>query len=310
MRLKKKISIIIPVYNVEDYLGECIESVLNQTYKDIEVILIDDGSTDKSPAICDQYSKQDDRIKVFHQENRGISATRNLGLKYATGEYIGWVDSDDIIHSQMYEILINNIIKESASISCCGYKRIKEKKEAITQETNNIEIISEELAIKMIRGNITCFLWDKLFSREVFKDIEFLDYKAGEDFLALMEILCKKQKVVKTDRVCYYYRLRENSLLNTVNIEGKRELLKSDYYAYNIINRYRCDDKKWMNYKVLYNNVLVHNQIKKVKSKEVKQFDKEIRKNLKDVLSKLPKNMNRDEIKNVLYAVAVIFKIK
>ena len=113
------ISVIIPVYNVENYLDECIQSVLQQTYKNLEIILVDDGSTDNSGVICDEYKDKDTRITVLHQKNGGISKARNVGIEYAHGEYIGFVDSDDFIHPQMYELLYAAIHKEQTDVAPC-----------------------------------------------------------------------------------------------------------------------------------------------------------------------------------------------
>ena len=106
---KAKISVIVPVYNTEKFLNNCIESILNQTHKNLEVIIIDDGSTDNSPAICDEYAKKDSRVKVIHKENGGVSSARNAGLDIASGEYIGFIDGDDVIEPDMYHFLLANL---------------------------------------------------------------------------------------------------------------------------------------------------------------------------------------------------------
>lgn len=307
--MNSKISIIVPIYNVEKYLEECIESIINQTYKNIEIILIDDGSTDKSGEICDKYSKKDSRIKTIHQENKGIAETRNVGLKYATGEYIAWVDSDDIISNNMYEVLLKNMIKEDAQISCCNYKKVKDKSEAFSEnEKEVIEVKNKKLVIDMIRGTISRVLWGKLFKRELFNYIKFTNFKVGEDFVAVTTILSEDPKYVVTNGYYYFYRYREDSATNTMNIESRLDLLKSTLLAKKILKEKNYDDEKWMNYMILYNNLLVHNQIKKIKT--AKQLDQSIIKDLIMLLFKLPKNMSKDEKKNVLYAIAVILKIK
>jgi len=126
------ISVIVPVYKVEQYLRQCIESILNQTYQDLEILLIDDGSPDRCGIICEEYAKKDPRIKVFHTENHGLSAARNVGLQIAKGEYIGFVDSDDWIEPDMYEILLRRLEETDTDISVCeiwreGVKEIPEK---------------------------------------------------------------------------------------------------------------------------------------------------------------------------------------
>lgn len=123
-----KISIIVPVYNVEKYLEKCVRSILAQTFTDFELILVDDGSPDSSGAMCDQFAEQDQRVKVIHKENGGLSDARNAGIEIATGEYLGFVDSDDYIADDMYELLYTNIVKEDADLSICGIYDVYEGK--------------------------------------------------------------------------------------------------------------------------------------------------------------------------------------
>ena len=126
-----KISIIVPVYNVEKYLEKCVRSILAQTFTDFELILVDDGSPDSSGAMCDQFAEQDQRVKVIHKENGGLSDARNAGIEIATGEYLGFVDSDDYIADDMYELLYTNIVKEDADLSICGIYDVYEGKEQL-----------------------------------------------------------------------------------------------------------------------------------------------------------------------------------
>lgn len=128
-----KISIIVPVYNVEKYLEKCVRSILAQTFTDFELILVDDGSPDSSGAMCDQFAEQDQRVKVIHKENGGLSDARNAGIEIATGEYLGFVDSDDYIADDMYELLYTNIVKEDADLSICGIYDVYEGKEPIVK---------------------------------------------------------------------------------------------------------------------------------------------------------------------------------
>ena len=142
------ISIIVPVYNVDKYIERCIQSIINQTYKNLEIILIDDGSTDKSGAICDKYSKIDNRINVIHKKNGGLSEARNVGLDIARGDYIGFVDSDDYIHPQMYELLYKNLIGTSADISII--KHIRKEEELGLGDINSKKVYSNLEAIENI----------------------------------------------------------------------------------------------------------------------------------------------------------------
>ena len=126
------ISVIVPVYNVEKYLRQCLDSVLAQTYRELEIILVDDGSTDGSGAICDEYATRDSRIKVVHQQNGGLSSARNAGLDLATGEYVAFVDSDDYIHETMLELLYQALVENNADTVICNFERVDEKGDVIS----------------------------------------------------------------------------------------------------------------------------------------------------------------------------------
>ena len=154
------ISIIIPVYKVEKYIYKCIDSVLNQTYKNLEIILVDDGSPDKCPEICEEYAKKDNRIKIIHKKNGGLSDARNAGLKVATGKYIGFVDSDDYIEKDMYQVLYNNIIKTNSDISIVNLKEVKENEiieNNVKDEQNTIEYTKLEGLKKLIENKIKSY---------------------------------------------------------------------------------------------------------------------------------------------------------
>ena len=210
------ISIIVPVYNSEKYLKECIQSILNQTYSNLEVILVNDGSTDNSLKICYEFSEADERVKVVDQKNAGPSAARNRGLNEATGNYIGFVDSDDTIEPDMYEILINNLKEYNAELSLVsmqycyedGNKRpyySKEEKHVINK-AGILNIFVENLAITF--GPV-----DKLYLREVIGDTRFdTSIKMCEDQKFVYEILKKVSKVIYDPRICYNVRCSEGSL--------------------------------------------------------------------------------------------------
>ncbi|MEG0087047.1 MAG: glycosyltransferase, partial [Niameybacter sp.] len=142
-RTQPTLSIIVPVYNVEKYLPKCIESILAQSFTDFEVILIDDGATDKSGEICEEYANKDTRIKIIHKENGGLSSARNAGIELSNGNYIGFVDSDDFIHPQMYEILLREARSSNSDVVICRYKCWNEGEEQgqiIQQDINQYEI--------------------------------------------------------------------------------------------------------------------------------------------------------------------------
>lgn len=165
-----KISIIVPVYNVENYVSKCIESIINQTYKDVEIIIVNDGSTDKSGDICDYYSKKDARIILIHQENQGLSMARNNALDIASGDYIGFVDSDDWIAPDMYGTLYNNAIEHDADISMCNFYYVSETGECSPYSNENQPIKVLE-GIHKIAHNIRLnndYVWNRLYRRHLF----------------------------------------------------------------------------------------------------------------------------------------------
>ncbi|WP_019242603.1 MULTISPECIES: glycosyltransferase family 2 protein [Bacillus] len=212
------ISVIVPIYNVEKYLKRCVDSILNQTYGNIEVILVDDGSIDQSSKICDEYAELDQRIRVIHQKNQGLSAARNCGIDFAKGNFIAFVDSDDSIHEQMYEILHRNIKKYNADISICNYNRgyknfnnennINKMKESIIV-CNKIESM---MNMNNSLGEITIVAWNKLYRKGLFENIRFKVGKIHEDEFIIHRLLEKVTSVVYTSLPLYNYMQRDSSI--------------------------------------------------------------------------------------------------
>lgn len=206
------ISVIIPVYNVEKYLRKCIDSVINQTYKNIEIILVSDTSPDNCEKICDDYAADDLRIKVIHKEKNGLSAARNAGIDIASGKYIGFVDSDDYIAADMYELLYKNIIKEDADMSACGFYDCFEGEIPKKNKPKYLVADREEAVHEALVGDIRVNAWNKLYKSEIFDDIRYPVGKIAEDAFIIIDILMKCQKVVYTSEQKYYYCRREGSL--------------------------------------------------------------------------------------------------
>ena len=215
-----KISIIVPVYNVEKYLKECIESILSQTYKNIEIILIDDGSTDNSGKICDEYLKKDSRVKVIHKENGGLSDARNTGIEIASGKYIGFVDSDDYIAKDMYDFLYQNIKRENAEISGCNRFLVYENKIEIYGKKECYEVMDSQRAIEMLCtiGYIGVSAYTKLYEAKLFKDIRYPKGKINEDMYTTYKLFDKANRIVYDATPKYYYRQRSGSITNSKNI--------------------------------------------------------------------------------------------
>lgn len=211
-----KISVIIPVYNVEKFLRECLDSVINQSYKDLEIILIDDGSQDKSGAICDEYALKDQRIKVFHKENGGLSSARNYGLDNMSGDFFTFVDSDDVISNCFIQTLYANLISSGASVSVCAYKTFSDNlKESDAILDKKVEILSgSEALFKILSGSINFTVaWGKLYKTENFGALRFPVGKNNEDEFYVNEI-CLAEKWVFTSEELYYYRFNQNGIIN------------------------------------------------------------------------------------------------
>ena len=210
------ISIIVPVYNVEQYLEKCVDSIVNQTYKNLEIILVDDGATDSSGKLCDKLAKIDNRIKVYHKENGGLSDARNYGVERATGEYIGFVDSDDYIDAEMYEKLYEAIKKENVDVAECNLKIIYPEREELFTEQNyyNVctkqEYLEEYLKIEKIFGS-ACV---RLIKSDISKKLKFPVGKLYEDTYYAYDLINVADSYVIMDAPYYNYLMRENSITN------------------------------------------------------------------------------------------------
>ncbi|MPQ43057.1 glycosyltransferase family 2 protein [Clostridium tarantellae] len=218
---KQLISVIVPIYKVEKYLSQCILSLTNQSYKNLEIILIDDGSPDNCGNICDDFSKLDKRIKVIHKDNEGLAEARNVGLNVAKGEYIGFVDSDDWIHPNMYENLINTALKYKAEIVECKFKKLY-KRNIYLKENNyikkTIEFNNKEALKNHLQGKyLYRAVWNKIYKRELFKNIRFPKGKLAEDLYITYKLFYLSKKTVYLDFEGYYYYIRNNSIM------GKKE---------------------------------------------------------------------------------------
>lgn len=208
------ISVIIPVYNVHKYLPKCLESIISQTYKDLEIIIVDDGSMDDSRKICEQYAASDDRIRLIHKENGGAASARNVGLSIATGEYLAFVDSDDFLEIDAYEFMIKKLKKSNADvIQCCLRNVYKDYHKDIIQMEKEYDFAVEEY-LKRFTVDWTCGLaTDKLFRRELFDGIYYAEgHKIDDEFFTYRGILNAK-KIIYYPKIVYNYRQRSSSVM-------------------------------------------------------------------------------------------------
>lgn len=274
-----KISIIVPIYNVEKYLNRCIESIINQTYKNLEIILVDDGSPDNCPQICDEYAKQDHRIKVIHKKNGGLSSARNAGMNIATGEYIGFVDSDDYIDVHMYEVLLNACLSQDCKLSICKIQHFtgdRYSDEIKICDTYNS--ISNEEALWRLQGEdgeLFCVAWNKLYHKDLFYELRYPEGKINEDEFVTYKAIHQAGNVVVCESVLYFYYQDNNSSIT----KNKKYFTYEDVFdAFNEREEYF----KAAGYPKLelatyrsYLDRIMHNYIilKKNKEKEKQYFD-------------------------------------
>ena len=234
------VSIIVPVYNVEKYIEKCLQSLLEQTYQAIEIILIDDGSTDKSGKICDNCANVDDRIRVIHQKNKGVSTARNVGIQYASGSYIVFVDPDDWVTSSFIQTLYNLLIDNDAELAIIG---VLSHYETLSEEIVDFVDIAKPKELKLMTSEQTLdnildedmflgYLWNKMFKRELIIDnkIKFSeDVKIWEDLLFCCQYILQINKSVYRDEKLYVYNIRKNSVTNSIdNNKEKTKLLAAE----------------------------------------------------------------------------------
>lgn len=283
----EKVTVVLPIYNVEKYLERCIKSVINQTYKNLEIILVDDGSTDSSSKICDTYKEKDKRIKVVHQKNAGLSAARNSGMRIATSNYICFIDSDDYIENDMIEYLYNGMKKYDSKITCCGFTNVYENGtlEKITKPKSDIIYTKEEaLNIHLFTGYIEVVAWNKLYDISLFKEIQYPEGKLYEDMLTTYKLIGIVDKVVLLPECKYFYCKRKSSIGGSKFSEKTLGLIDavkevSEYVSKNKYDNKRKDIKiaeiQWNI--VVLNKMLIADEINKdiylkIKKMILKQF--------------------------------------
>ncbi len=218
------VSVIIPVYKVASTLRSSVASVIAQTYRDLEIILVDDGSPDECPAICDELAHTDERIKVIHKPNGGLSDARNAGFAIAQGDIIGFVDSDDTVEPEMIQAMLEAMRAEDADIACCCVRKIYRDHEVV-QEFPRTRIYSKRKAMYEIVKNrdLESFAWNKLYRREVLGDVPFAVGRVFEDMIAMPAIFQRAHKVVHVNKMLYNYYRRDNTILGTWNLNVQAE---------------------------------------------------------------------------------------
>lgn len=217
--MSETISVIVPVYNVERCIGKCIESIRGQTYQELEIILVDDGSTDSSGRICDQYAEKDARIKVLHKQNEGLSDARNSGLEICAGKYVGFIDGDDWIAEDMYEFLYNTLNEHQADVAVCGHFMESDEDGVYGAEGDDgeVRVYNTREAVKAVVEDrlIHSYAWDKLYKRETFEGIRYPSGRYVQDIFTTYRVFMNAERVVCANVAKYYYYQRKNSIQRT-----------------------------------------------------------------------------------------------
>lgn len=277
---KIEISVIVPIYKVEKYLKRCVNSIINQSFRDIEIILVDDGSPDSCPQICDEYKEKDNRISVIHQKNLGLSAARNSGIKIAKGKYLVFIDSDDYIDYDMLKYLYNGMKDYNADIVCCGYTAIYDngKKEKITIPNKDCIYNKEEaLRILMCNGFIDVVAWNKLYKKELFNDIVYPVGKLYEDMLTTYKLISKSKTIVLKPESKYFYCKRSDSIGGNEFSPNTLKLLEACDEVYEFVSKnYGSNDEleisriQW--YIVVFNKMILSEKIDNNLLKKIKKM--------------------------------------
>lgn len=226
MQNEKLVSVIVAAYNIEQYLPRCLDSLLAQTYRPLEIIVVDDGSADSTPSICDKYAAENENVKVVHRENGGLSAARNTGLESASGDFVGFVDGDDWVEPRMYEEMLMACLKADAQIATCSYKQIGEGICEVNATGDTLELSMKEAVELFVYGDpkyrISNSVWSKLFARDIIKDLRFVEGKSSEDIIYTTWALTRASKCVLLDVPYYNYVIDRSDSIMNVRLEERR----------------------------------------------------------------------------------------
>lgn len=259
-----KIAVVVPVYNVEKYLCRCVDSILAQTFTDFDLILVDDGTPDNCPAICEEYAQKDSRVTVIHQNNGGLSAARNAGIDwvfaYSNSEWITFIDSDDWVHPQLFQILYTMNLMNQTKISICGFQRTKEFLGFLSPIVEENSVVTPEVLWSNNRVNATV-AWGKLYDRNLFKNVRYPFQKIHEDEYVTYQLLFSCPQVSYTDNPLYFYYEndegimgKEWSLKSLDGLWGMREQI-AFFSKHNFLSAYSASLEEYIGH-------LAHNMIK------------------------------------------------
>ena len=272
------ISVIIPIYNVEKYLDKCIRSVVEQTYKNLEIILVDDGSPDQCGTICDKWAEKDKRIRVIHKTNGGLSDARNAGLDAAAGAFIGFVDSDDYIHTQMYQRLYEKLKVFNADMAICGFNWVDEQTDRITQNASmpcEGLIDKKDALLNMCDYGTFVVVWNKLYKSDLFSNLRFSYGKFSEDVFIMHQLFHKCTGIVAVSEYYYSYVQSPNSIMRSEKTVSHLDSVEA-YYRMLLF----CESNNYpdllqkISFKMIHRYIGYREKIKKILPGEKKELEK------------------------------------
>lgn len=306
----EKVSIIIPVYNVEDYLEDCLESVCKQSYRNIEIILVDDGSTDKSGVICEDWAEKDSRIRVIHKPNGGLSSARNAGLTEATGKYISFIDSDDLIPNNFLKQLVETLEKYNADVSVCGISRFwdgnSDEAEIFYPYQTGV-YCSEEYILSILLHKVDNASWNKLYRRRAIGDIRFKEGIINEDFPFMMSVLGNVTKIAYTNETEYLYRRRRGSITQVVKPNIFDFVANAQNVVDNCNKRYLPAAKSYLYYETVNCIACILESGSKNLNGIKRRCNNIIRDNFKDFIFN-PYSSNKQKLKYLLTSMPVLYR--
>ncbi len=241
-----KITVIVPIYKVETYIHRCIDSILTQSFRDYDLVLVDDGSPDGCPQICDSYAEKDERVTVIHKPNGGLSDARNAGIDWAMAhsdsEWLAFVDSDDYLHPDYLRILLETAERESADLVICDFIRVNDQEEAIEEEHDFLSFVTEDKKqlFECLRANWRINVaWNKLYGKSVFSDLRFVKGKIHEDDFEIHHVLWNCQRAAVIRDALYYYRQRNNSIMATETPKSRLDDFEAlvEQYEFSLAHR-------------------------------------------------------------------------
>lgn len=250
--MAEKLSVIIPVFRTEKYLEKCLLSVLSQSYPDLEIILVDDGSDDSCPAICDKYASEYEKIKVIHKSNGGLSSARNVGLEKATGDFVTFVDSDDYIENDMYSYMMS--ARENCDIVCCSHFVEKDGKKTKAPSFEEKTVLDTDSAVREILkdGKVKNYVWNKIFRRELFSDVRFPEGMAFEDIPVTPVLFTKANLVCVLPDAKYNYIIRSDSISKTESIANLCDRFRAHLMRYDALSDKYPEERATMQKQMLH----------------------------------------------------------